>query len=71
VTFVPVASNVETDVKVLLESPTVLNFVLEYDMNEGGQRGRMTLTKTFNMPKNINPSMFTVDGTHVTLNLNL
>jgi len=70
VTFIPVASNSQTDVQVILETDTVLNFVLQYDIVENGQRGRMTLTKTFNMPRAIFPSMFTVDGNRVTLNLN-
>eukprot|EP01129_Flabellula_baltica_P000191 TRINITY_DN10240_c0_g1_i1.p1 TRINITY_DN10240_c0_g1~~TRINITY_DN10240_c0_g1_i1.p1 ORF type:complete len:273 (-),score=53.25 TRINITY_DN10240_c0_g1_i1:342-1130(-) len=69
VVFTPVPSTVETEVSVVLESTTALNFVLEFDVTQNGQLGRMTLTKTFNVSGPLDPSMFTVDGMIVTLTM--
>eukprot|EP01130_Rhizamoeba_saxonica_P003610 TRINITY_DN1507_c0_g1_i1.p1 TRINITY_DN1507_c0_g1~~TRINITY_DN1507_c0_g1_i1.p1 ORF type:complete len:251 (-),score=62.78 TRINITY_DN1507_c0_g1_i1:310-1023(-) len=60
--FTCIPSNVATDVDVVIENSKQLDFILNYDVRQGSRVGKMTLTKSFNLPRDIYPEKLTQSG---------
>jgi len=61
-----IQSRYDTEVTVALENSTLLNFILKYTAGNS----IMTLTKSFNLPLAVTPSMFSIDQNVIVLTFN-